>query len=111
MDTMENGLSILQNQVDGEAEKVKNLNVSVETIEAGMNNNMGTMNTMETNLMTLINDNKLSIEDLQQYFVNWSQPAKLTADDGALGDTFGYSVAIDGDTAVVGTRYEYNGLV
>ena len=33
---------------------------------------------------------------------SWSQQAKLTADDGAAGDFFGASVAIDGDTAVVG---------
>ena len=32
----------------------------------------------------------------------WSQQAKLTASDGAAGDEFGYSVAISGDTAVIG---------
>ena len=32
----------------------------------------------------------------------WSQQAKLTAADGAAGDWFGYSVAVSGDTAVVG---------
>jgi hypothetical protein len=32
----------------------------------------------------------------------WSQQAKLTADDGAAGDNFGFSVAISGDTVVVG---------
>ena len=32
----------------------------------------------------------------------WSQSAKLTASDGARGDRFGESVAVDGDTAVVG---------
>lgn len=32
--------------------------------------------------------------------------AKLVASDGALGDNFGYSVAIDGDTIVVGARYD-----
>ena len=32
----------------------------------------------------------------------WSRQAKLTADDGAAGDYFGYSVAVDGDIAVVG---------
>jgi len=32
----------------------------------------------------------------------WSQQAKLTATDGAAGDEFGYSVAISGDTAVIG---------
>ena len=32
----------------------------------------------------------------------WSEQAKLTASDGAENDRFGYSVAIDGDTAVIG---------
>ena len=32
----------------------------------------------------------------------WSQAAKLTASDGAVDDFFGYSVAISGDTAIVG---------
>ncbi len=32
----------------------------------------------------------------------WSQQAKLTASDGAASDWFGYSVAISGDTAIVG---------
>ena len=32
----------------------------------------------------------------------WTQVAKLTASDGAAGDGFGWSVAIDGDTLVVG---------
>jgi len=32
----------------------------------------------------------------------WSDQAKLTASDGAAGDEFGYSVAISGDTAVIG---------
>jgi len=32
----------------------------------------------------------------------WTQVAKLTADDGAGGDDFGYSVAINGDTVVIG---------
>ena len=34
----------------------------------------------------------------------WSQQAKLTASDGAAGDEFGISVAVDGDTVVVGAR-------
>jgi hypothetical protein len=34
---------------------------------------------------------------------SWSQQATLTASDGAPGDRFGYSVSIDGGTAVVGT--------
>ena len=31
-----------------------------------------------------------------------TEVAKLVANDGALGDYFGYSVAVDGDTAVIG---------
>ena len=34
----------------------------------------------------------------------WSQQAKLTASDGADGDEFGISVAVDGDNVVVGAR-------
>ena len=34
----------------------------------------------------------------------WKQVAKLTADDGAANDESGYSVAVDGDTIVVGTH-------
>jgi len=32
----------------------------------------------------------------------WSQQAKVTADDGAANDFFGYSVTLSGDTAVIG---------
>ncbi len=32
----------------------------------------------------------------------WTQQAELTASDGAAGDSFGYSVAVSGGTAVVG---------
>ncbi len=34
----------------------------------------------------------------------WTQQARLTAAEGAAGDMFGYSVAISGDTVVVGAR-------
>ena len=34
----------------------------------------------------------------------WSEPVKLTASVPAPGDYFGYSVAVDGDTVVVGAR-------
>ncbi|MEI7911858.1 MAG: choice-of-anchor D domain-containing protein [Verrucomicrobiota bacterium] len=34
----------------------------------------------------------------------WSQQAKLTADDGAPNDNFGYSVALDGNTALIGAQ-------
>ena len=38
---------------------------------------------------------------------SWTQQAKLTAADGAAGDSFGFSVSIsaDGNTAIIGARY------
>jgi hypothetical protein len=36
----------------------------------------------------------------------WTQQAKLTASDGAPGDDFGVRVAADGDTALVGARFD-----
>ncbi len=36
----------------------------------------------------------------------WSQQAKLTPNDGAGYDQFGYSVALDGNTALVGARWD-----
>jgi len=38
----------------------------------------------------------------------WSQQTKLLASDGASTDRFGYSVAVHGETAVVGARYDNN---
>ena len=38
--------------------------------------------------------------------VEYLQRAKLTAGDGAEYDYFGYSVSIDGDTIVIGARYD-----
>lgn len=35
---------------------------------------------------------------------NWTQQAKLTATDGTVGDQFGYSAAISGETVVVGAN-------
>ncbi|MCP5097613.1 MAG: hypothetical protein GY943_18860 [Chloroflexi bacterium] len=37
----------------------------------------------------------------------WIQTAKLTADDGTEGDFFGFSVAINGDTVVVGALIDH----
>ncbi len=37
---------------------------------------------------------------------SWTQQAKLTAGDGAVDDEFGHSVALDGDTAMVGARFD-----
>jgi hypothetical protein len=36
----------------------------------------------------------------------WTQQARLTASDGAAEDFFGFSVAISGDTAVVGANWD-----
>jgi FG-GAP repeat len=36
----------------------------------------------------------------------WTQKDKLTASDGAAGDGFGYSVAISGDYAIIGARFD-----
>ena len=43
----------------------------------------------------------------------WSQQARLTAADGAAGDWFGYSVALSGDTALIGAHFvddDVNGI-
>ena len=37
---------------------------------------------------------------------NWGEVKKLTASDGAAGDKFGQSVALSGDTALVGVRFD-----
>jgi hypothetical protein len=37
---------------------------------------------------------------------DWVEEAKLTASDGAAGDLFGSSVAVSGDTAVVGAHHD-----
>lgn len=36
----------------------------------------------------------------------WSEQAILTASDAAVGDEFGFSVSVDGDTALVGAHYD-----
>ena len=36
----------------------------------------------------------------------WTQQAKITASDGLPDDTFGYSVSISGDYAIVGKRFD-----
>ena len=38
----------------------------------------------------------------------WTQQAKLLAADGAASDYFGYSVAVDGDTAIIGAHGDNN---
>ncbi len=39
----------------------------------------------------------------------WTQQAKLLADDGAIGDDFGYTVSISGDTALIGAWRDGDG--
>jgi uncharacterized repeat protein (TIGR01451 family) len=39
----------------------------------------------------------------------WSEQAKLTASDGAASDNFGWSVAIDAETVVVGANFDDDG--
>ena len=41
---------------------------------------------------------------------SWSQEAKLTASDARTKDEFGFSVAIDGETVVVGARRGDDGI-
>jgi hypothetical protein len=37
---------------------------------------------------------------------NWTEKQKLLASDAAAGDYFGVSVSLDGDTALIGARYD-----
>jgi hypothetical protein len=37
---------------------------------------------------------------------SWTQQAKLVAADAAPGDEFGFAVALDGDTAIVGSHFD-----
>jgi len=46
-------------------------------------------------------DNSGSVYVFTRSGTTWSQQAKLTAADGGAGDEFGYSVALEGDTAVI----------
>ena len=40
----------------------------------------------------------------------WTQQTKLIADDGGAGDKFGFSVSIDGDTALVGALFGHGNV-
>jgi hypothetical protein len=40
---------------------------------------------------------------------NWGEFRRLTASDGAVGDRFGETVALDVDTAIIGAAYDDNG--
>jgi hypothetical protein len=54
-----------------------------------------------------IHDDTAAIYPLTPVPLLTSQAVKLTADDGAAGDHFGHSVAIAGDTAVVGASADH----
>jgi FG-GAP repeat len=66
----------------------------------------------DTAVVGAINDNTPAGSDAGSAYVfvrsgtTWTEQQKLTASDGAFGDFFGYSVALSGDTAVVGTRLD-----
>ncbi len=47
---------------------------------------------------------RFSPNDCPEDTCPWTEEAKLTASDGAAGDELGFSVAISGDTIVVGAR-------
>jgi hypothetical protein len=75
--------------------------------EAGDNFGLSVSLNEETALIGANGDNVFGLTSGSAYvFVRsgttWSQEAKLLASDGSEGDRFGYSVSLDGDTAVVG---------
>ena len=41
--------------------------------------------------------------------LTWQQAEKLLASDAAAGDNFGHSVAMSGDTAIIGARLDDDG--
>jgi len=43
---------------------------------------------------------------LSSMVVNWTEIQKLLPSDGAASDYFGYSVSLDGDTALIGAYYD-----
>jgi hypothetical protein len=51
-------------------------------------------------------DNSGSVYVFTRNGTTWTQQAKLLASDGAAGDYFGYSVALAGDTALIGAAYD-----
>ncbi|MBD8526798.1 FG-GAP repeat protein [Pseudomarimonas arenosa] len=59
----------------------------------------------------LANANQGSVYVFTRNADTWSVEAKLTANDGAANDLFGISVALDGDTAVVGASFDDGSLV
>ena len=52
------------------------------------------------------NANQGSVYVFTRNGTEWTFQQKISAEDGAAGDNFGSAVAIDGDTLVVGARYD-----
>ncbi|MEI7813783.1 MAG: FG-GAP repeat protein, partial [Coriobacteriia bacterium] len=59
--------------------------------------------------MTQQNNNNGAAYVFTRSGTTWTQRAELTASDGASGDRFGGSVALSGDTVVIGARYANGG--
>jgi len=57
------------------------------------------------------NSNQSSAYLFTRIGTTWAQESRLTAGDGAANDRFGYSVALDGDTALVGAVYDTAGAI
>jgi hypothetical protein len=57
------------------------------------------------------NSNQRSAYLFTRIGTTWAQESRLTAGDGAANDRFGYSVALDGDTALVGAVYDTAGAI
>jgi uncharacterized membrane protein len=80
--------------------------ISGETILVGANGESSSSTGVNGNQ----NDNSAGVAGAAYVFVregtNWSQQAYLKASNAGPGDFFGYSLALDGDTAVVGAWRE-----
>ncbi|MGE3735012.1 MAG: putative Ig domain-containing protein, partial [Blastocatellales bacterium] len=57
------------------------------------------------------NDDQGSAYVFKRTNTTWTQQQKLTGSDGADGDVFGWAVALEGDTAVIGAPYADSGAV
>ena len=65
---------------------------------------LGRANGTITPLVSLADS--LAMRARRRLSVNYQELAKLVAADAASGDNFGISVAIDGDTVVIGAYYD-----
>lgn len=53
-------------------------------------------------------DGKGSVYVFTRSEMNWTEQQKLFALDGEIGDLFGISISISGDTAIIGAKYDKN---